>query len=50
MIVKFSVNNLAIIANKKVYENPRRELLLKIIKKSHAYKFVRNPQKFLEEV
>lgn len=51
VILRFiCINNLAIIANKKVYENPSRELLLKIIKESDAYKFIRNPQKFLEEI
>lgn len=43
------VNNLAIIVEKKVYLEPSRETLLEIIRESNAYKFIKNPQGFLEK-
>lgn len=45
-----SVNNIAIIAGNKVYLTPNRESILEIMKKSDAYSFIENPQKFLEGI
>lgn len=45
-----SINNLAIIVDKKIYVDPNRELILEIIKESDAYRFIKNPEKFLEEI
>jgi phosphotransacetylase len=45
-----STNNVAIIADNKVYLEPNRESILEIIKKSDAYRFIENPQKFLEGI
>lgn len=50
-ILRFiSINNLAIVVGKKIYIDPKRESLLEIIKESDAYRFVKNPQDFLEEI
>lgn len=45
-----SANNIAIIAGNKVYLVPNRESILEIMKKSDAYRFIENPQKFLEGI
>lgn len=45
-----SANNIAIIAGNKLYLAPNRESILEIVKKSDAYRFIENPQKFLEEI
>lgn len=48
-ILKFiSTNNLSIIADRKVYVNPQKDSIIEIIKNSDAYRFLKNPEKFLE--
>ena len=44
------INNLAIIVNDKIYTNITKGLLRDIINESDAYKFINNPQKYLEEL
>lgn len=51
VIVYFiNINNLAIIVNDKLYLNITKESIVKIIKASDAYKFINNPEKFLDEI
>lgn len=45
-----NINNLSIIVGKKVYVDTKRESFIEAIKESDAYKFIKNPQNFLEEM
>lgn len=44
------INNLAIIVNDKIYTNITKGLLIDIVNESDTYKFINNPQKYLEEL
>ncbi|WP_300383058.1 hypothetical protein [Clostridium sp.] len=44
------INNLAVIVNNKIYTNLTKGLIIDIVNESDAYKFINNPEKFLEEL
>lgn len=44
------INNLAVIVNNKIYTNLTKGLIIDIVNESDAYKFIKNPEKFLEEL
>ena len=44
------INNLAVIVNNKIYTNLTKGIIIDIINESDAYKFIKNPEKFLEEL
>ncbi|MBU3131868.1 hypothetical protein KPL40_05330 [Clostridium gasigenes] len=45
-----NTNNLAIIVDKKIYTDINRQLVVDLIKESDAYRFLNNPEKFLDEI
>jgi len=50
-IIRFiRTNDLSIIANEKIYYTPEKKSILEIIKQSDAYKFVKDPDKFIDEI